>query len=804
MKVPVVMMACTDWHRINRWRAACGERWCRHPVVVAWMVLLIFAMATAESSYGQAAMEAAAPAAGMTDAEVQEQANRATELKLLLGILREPKLDNAQRRDAAMGLIRRGWPDAIAELESDLRPDGDAGTYRAIAQAVAATAGQAPESLAPPMLKLLASADESLAADLGVALSRYPSSEIVNELVTVVQDDSTSPSHRRAAILALGHHRTQFVAGVLVDLLAKEKPGPMRDATSQALANLTGITAYGDDAERWRRWWQSHQTLFQRQWLDALLDNFARRTQALAAENRRIQDRLIDTHRQLYLATSKDDRPALLVRMMSDGAEPTRRLAVDLMAQRLIEQHPVGPELRQCLYRALDDESSAIRERAAKLLRDLRDVPGAEAIAARIGSESHPQVLRAYLVMMADLPQPGALDRVTQLLAEPSLHADAAGVLAAAAAQGLLGDAQVSALRARLHGLTQGDGPPQPKVIELLGRVGDDAAWAGIARWLDSADEPVKTAAAEAWAGSTRPLDALADRADDPLIQPILIRAATRRGDSPQVLAAMIRVKPQQQQLAESWQRAVIAMASRVPSHAALDADLALKAQGEPPSLREQVLTAAIRGPLDPATPPANPAPAATATPNTAAGAGGNGTTEVAASGGTGGGGSHLTPEWHARLLLARARVRILLEQPVQAMADINQITARQLPVNDVERIGLLKTQLHAHLLGGETDKALEAGQKLMAVIVSADDAVRTRTIADVVTLYLDAIRHVIAARQVEPAQKLMSHLRLLAGQQLTEAQQAEISDLAGRMQPPVSQTTESTAPAAGGETTLQ
>ena len=197
--------------------------------------------------------------------------------------------------------------------------------------------------------------------------------------------------------------------------------------------------------------------------------------------------------------------------------------------------------------------------------------------------------------MMAKLPRQEILGLVLRWLADPFLGGEAAGVLAAAMDAGLLGEQQSKEAAMRVRMLLDNSQKPKPKFIELLGRVGGNEDWQRIAQWIASDDDAVKQTAARAWADSSRPLKGLIEYAGDPVIQPIVIAAARRRGEKPETLKGLVEHKPQQEQVVQAWRLAVVAVAGRVsPVDVVLEIDRQLAQQRESLEWRDQILSAAI------------------------------------------------------------------------------------------------------------------------------------------------------------------------------------------------------------------
>ncbi len=173
-------------------------------------------------------------------------------------------------------------------------------------------------------------------------------------------------------------------------------------------------------------------------------------------------------------------------------------------------------------------------------------------------------MLAANLQLLTEMPRKRATAAILVLLRESGLKADAADALAAIARAGLLTPRRADTALDQLRQDLQAGQRPTPSVVRLLGRIGRNEEWERIETWIDDADPVIKQAAAQAWADATdRSLAILAGRADDPVIQPIVIRAATDRGQDPQTLRKLAENPPRQSQFVEAWERALIAMVSQ-------------------------------------------------------------------------------------------------------------------------------------------------------------------------------------------------------------------------------------------------
>lgn len=556
----------------------------------------------------------------------------------------------AQRRDAAAALLSseasRAHPEAAAALLARaLSDEHDAEVWHPTLQTLAFHETPPPEALVGPLLRISDEVDARLRPHLAAALGRLIDTSLADWLAArarghdppadvggytrtladllrpqpheaegdaeggampEAQRQTSLPAEhgpslraRQAAVLALGHHRTRSSAAVLITLTEPEHPSSIRQAAFTALETLTGLSHLGADPDAWQQWWSEARELSERAWEHMLLENLARRAERQRLDQRQLSSRLQELVRNQYRATGAEQRAALLARLLNDPLEPVRELAMTLSVQRLVDDGPFDEPLREALRARLDDSVPEIRQRAALLLRDLADAPAADRAATRLasGRESVVTVLRAKLLMLTRLPRAAAVEPAAELLGHASLSGEAAAMLAAAVEAGLVSRAQRGRILERLR-WALAEQPPRPQVVRLLGRLGGEPDWQRIREWLDSDDAPVKQAAAHVWAESSRSLMPLASRADDPQIGPVFVRVAAQRGRTPATLEALLEHPPgegeAEAEQREQWQRALIALAGRVPSAAVGTAVDRLGEMAREPALREAMLSAAL------------------------------------------------------------------------------------------------------------------------------------------------------------------------------------------------------------------
>jgi hypothetical protein len=681
----------------------------------------------------------------------------------------DPGAEASERLAAAQRLVKSRGPDTRKLWVDLLAPGGDPVVQRVIAQAVAQGGRAGEPRVASELFELLVGAKPGDADDFARAVAAVCDGPFAQRLLRLSLDGSAQLDRRRVGIKTLGYLRRRDAAGALVLLVGTDQPEVVREEAFAALAVFSGVEEIGRDSVRWRLWWKQRQNLSDEQWYAELAKDLARHGDELAGQVKRIEDRLTEVRRQLHRALPQSERTALLIDFLKDSSESTRLLAVELCVQRVIDAQAIGPELRDALLVRLEDPSAAVRQRAAKLLHDLSDEAAADVAAQNFvsGREQDHQVLGTYLLMLARRPQPRVVGRALGLLPDAVLGGQAAGVLAAAIDAGMVGTEQKADAAARARARIERDPLPDPKFVELLGRVGDERDWRRIAGWLDSGDGAVKQAAAKVWANSDQPLGPLVQRAADPVIQQIAIDAARRRGHQPQTMLELVSHRPQGDQSVQAWQRAMVAMAGRVPPSTVLEVDRVLAAGGESLKWREQLASAAIERLLP---------------------AGGNNRANDPTNGGADEADRNPfcvaveeDPAVLIELLLLRAEVRLADGNPTQAVADFQRVAAVESPKTAEQQARYNRGMVRGSLAVGDLEGAAQAA-RLAIGSLPPQGFEGTEAGQDAVGAFLETAERSVAAGQLEQASRVVAKLREVAGPSVPTVWAARLAEIEARL----------------------
>ncbi|MEM6506018.1 MAG: hypothetical protein AAF711_11280 [Planctomycetota bacterium] len=564
-------------------------------------------------------------------------------------------------------------------------------------------------------------------------LGRLEFEDIAEKLADTAADEQAEMDQRRLAIRALGEHRRLYAAKDLMGLTSVNRLPQVQAWAYDALANLSHQGRLGQDRAAWAEWYNLVSGLNATQWQRMLHANLLTKVRSKQQTDRRVQDRLIQTQRALHRSTPSEQRPTLLVELMKDPLDATRLLAMDLVRQRAEDGGEFGALLREQLRVCLDDELARVREESATLLGQLLDAQAADAIAERLasGNEGDAGVERAYLVALTQMPRAVALKPGYEMLENPLLQAQAAGMLAAARRAGLGDEALWGDVLDRARDLLDGVESPQPQMVALLGLVieeGDGKSWERIAGWLDAKDDSVRVAAARVWAASERPLLMLAERSDDAVIRPIALRAITERGLDIESLKAVSTRRPTEAEDIRIWEQAMTALSGRVEPAPLMEVINTLADKnGETRQVRQRMLTAAIDQSAE-EDPPSRD---------------------------------------RLALLLARARVRVLVDAPALVVLDYEAALQHADKLNEAQRYNAGKGLALAYFADSRIDDTV----KLVGELLKPDGTLVTDANKSPVLIeMLEVAKTAIEQGRSGDAGKLIAGIRTIFGQALTAA----------------------------------
>ncbi len=646
------------------------------------------------------------------------------DLKLLMGVLSDTRIDDAKRRDAAGALLSRRWPAADKALSAALGQSTEPTTPRLIAQAIA-QADDPPRLLVEPLFALLSHAEPTLRKAAASALARYSDRHVLMRLIRLTQDEKSDQAQRLAAVDALAEQYQARAVGALVTLADPAWPQPIREYAMARLAETTGISEFGYDAAAWRRWWDQVKDLPPQRWLSGMLKSLSRRKAELETDRQRLMEKTTETFNRLYRVTDEKQRPALLIEMLGDPYDPVRLLAMRIVERELINAKPIGPEVRQATRDHLTDANASVRAAPAEVLRDLADEPAAKIVTEQLLGEQDPAVRTAYLSLLARLPQAPAVESVLVLAERQAANGATAAVLVALhEARVLNAQQQARALGYARQLIEAPASKPDESVVRLLGRLAEPSDESALVELMKQGEPAVRRAAAEPFVAGRFAPEPLYAWFGDEVLGGKAIDAAAAHGQSMEMIETLFRHEPGTGELQQSWIGAMVGVAKRLNLQDLERLDAALAGQpADRSALRRAVLNTVLPGEEQP-----------------------------------------IDSVRRALLLLELAELQLAEGQGESAKALLNRLaTVKSMPDEATDR--LLALRIRAFLAADDVEEALKlAGQWLGR---------QPRAQGVVATLLLDAIDKRLADRETDQAAAMIARLQQLVGE-LTDRELVE------------------------------
>lgn len=334
----------------------------------AWAALAVggaLAVGSAATALSQPAPDEPSPQAPTAQTQTPTPAAQ-SRAQQLLAALTDPKASAEARAAAAAALLDQDRPQELAARLDDAAPE----VAEAVARALLAREDPAPA----PLLAML-----------GGRLA-----------------DRASQSEAAATLQLLIAQPTKEAVGACVAALDRSE-GWRRQTTLTALALMTGREDLGEDANRWRRWWETARWLPEAQWSQQLFRWRAQRLARLEDERAVLERRLTTALRELHARLGEEEKPARLEAMLRDPLTLVRLAGLDLVERDLLNARGASEAVAEAITALLRDQSEAVRLRASGLLLRLGD--GVEEARVALAVEESPLVAANLLRALAQAPR---------------------------------------------------------------------------------------------------------------------------------------------------------------------------------------------------------------------------------------------------------------------------------------------------------------------------------------------------------------------------------------------------------------
>ena len=345
------------------------------------------------------------------------------EIETLRGQLADPSRTQRTREDAAKLLLGKNQQAVTKILEKFLADPSNPGAQIAIANAISQVGGARGE-FAKPLLAMLKGDNDSVRTPAARALVTFR----VDDLIEIAQDREVDEKIRLIAIDSLQRVVAKKSIQTLINLLGDRKKA-VRNAALDSLRGLTNIRSFGGSQLLWRRWWQRNKDKDDYQWLLAMTNLVVRGKMGLEHENARLRARLVKSMQEVYDASAKEQKPAILLSMLNDPLSDIRLLGTTLIAKLVLANEPIEKKISKRLRLMLTDDDPRVRNAVALLSAAVPDKRTVAVLRNRLAREAHPVVRVGLLRALGNLKDQSVFfDVLNQIQNEDEAQARAAAL----------------------------------------------------------------------------------------------------------------------------------------------------------------------------------------------------------------------------------------------------------------------------------------------------------------------------------------------------------------------------------------
>jgi HEAT repeat protein len=489
-------------------------------------------------------MIAAAPVVGTLTATecYAAAAPDAATVPQLVDIISSDNSRSQEREDAAVLLIARNSTDARAAVKGILNNNSNIPGQIAVARAVAKAADPNPDFI--PALGNLLGSNHNLTEAAAAALANCDGKPgVFDALRNYADAPSTANIDRAIAVRAMGSVVQEQVANYLIILLsAPAQNATIATAATDALAELTGITTYGDDPQQWQQWWNGMKVKNADQFRSAVLTTRDQQAKQQQQQKTPLLAAIIRDYNSSFTDELRGNRTAAerkLLGYLKDRVPEIRFVGVDIVEQNQYDSALIA-SVRSTLVQMIDDPDDSVRFKVVNLLLNLNASAALTPMINRLAVENNLQIKAKLAQTLGKLADIQAAPALIKLLDDPHPEIVTAGAKALAGELGkklrdtdeTKANAASDALRKIFNANDDQPGteelraaclaalgalrdkkslsifmdhvvPAQPaevrrKALAGLGSLGDEKADATVAGVLDDRDPTIRLQAAEA------------------------------------------------------------------------------------------------------------------------------------------------------------------------------------------------------------------------------------------------------------------------------------------------------------------
>jgi HEAT repeat protein len=346
------------------------------------------------------------------------------DLEQLSAILNDPQARQEQRDEAARRLVSRQSPDARAILANSLGDFNNPAGQLAAARALQDIAQPDP-ALINPLFAALGN-NRQLTEAAARALANYKTNpEVLTRLTSIVDRRPAAPeSVRREIIRALGSIIEKRAALTLVNVLkSSDETAATQTDAAKALADLTGISDFGQDPQQWAQWWAANANKSEADFRNDLLPPRSARYDQIRQRYNALTSELEGILKSQYQTAPAAQHPDIILRYLKSAEPEVRAVGGEIIKDDALDNKPIPAAARDQLRSMIGDSSAKVRIATADALAKLNDAGSLDPLLAQLAQESDGEVRAALAQALAPINDLRAVPALLSLLDDPSYAA---------------------------------------------------------------------------------------------------------------------------------------------------------------------------------------------------------------------------------------------------------------------------------------------------------------------------------------------------------------------------------------------
>jgi HEAT repeat protein len=343
------------------------------------------------------------------------------DLESLATTLNDNQAPRDQREDAARRLLSRQSPEA-RKILNDALVSMNSGASLAVARAL--TEDTRPDAtMIDPLFAVLG---ENRSAEFNrasaAALGNYKGvPAVLLRLIAIVQRNTSPEAVRREAIAALGKLVERRSAELLVSVLTSPAEQPrIRTAAAEALADMTGLSEYGQNADQWAAWWALNARKSDAEFRSDLLPRRAVRADQTRQRLTDLIDEVRRTYTTRYRTAAAAQQPEILNNYLHSPNAEVRAIGAGIAASEVAGNKPLPAAVRDQLRNLIGDSDPSVRAAVANALAKVNDPASLQPLLTQLAEESDGDVRASIAEALGPINDLQAVPALLRLLSDPS------------------------------------------------------------------------------------------------------------------------------------------------------------------------------------------------------------------------------------------------------------------------------------------------------------------------------------------------------------------------------------------------